>query len=131
MLTCSRLPVSDESLERFTDESDLSEVDSLVIFGGSLQHPPGLPHEKLVLTTPSDIYEISEHSLSCKSSTVSPDIAILPFKSSVIKVFAACKIGLYPVHRHKFPSRWPSSSISLSVNRKVLVAGSYEFLISA
>ncbi len=44
------LPVSDDSSESL-DESSLEES-SCVVFGGSLQQPPGLPQEPLLLIDP-------------------------------------------------------------------------------
>src|SRR6202161_729226 len=84
VLERSILLVSEEFSERVSDELSPDGELLPVVLGGSLQHPPGLPQEKLLLTASSDVYEISEHSLSCETSAVSPDPAIFPFRSSVI-----------------------------------------------
>ena len=102
--------------------------------GPSRQHPPGRPQELPVL---GDQDLLTPHpSTSSSWSTIASGEGISestnrPLRSLLTNVLAACKIGLYPVQRHKLPSRWPFISISSSERPNEFVVGSYAFRIIA
>lgn len=104
------------------------------VSGPSRQHPPGRPQELPVL---------DDRDRLTLNSSVSPSWFIIAsgegifestnfvLRSLLTNVLAACRIGLYPVQRHKLPSRCPFISISSSERSSELVVGSYAFRIIA
>jgi hypothetical protein len=93
--------------------------------GVSRQQPPGRPQD-FRLFSPSASGEILDALGRHRS-----DVRNGSCRSCWMNVLAASKMGLYPVHRQRFPSRWPFISMSSSHRVNSRVSGSKAFRMRA
>ena len=116
-----------EKLLRELPSCSVEDGKEQVESGSSRQQPQGRPQELAIVgdSEPLALYT-STFSLSSMAlfGGIFSDSASRARRSCCIKVFAVCRMGLYPVHRHRLPSKCPFISISCSERSKELVAGS-------